>query len=289
MGTAGSKFYHGLDVLPLTEKKNTPSKFRRRYHVSTDQSAKMATYKKKPGSRAQELLQSPWPDWYYLCGFRLLPCVISYFNEPPSIFRSNVKYYLCQETGQHFYNYEDLIRYVDHAKETKISIYSPVSLNRFSQDFVASKLKNESEHCYRNALPRQSLQSSATSQGEKDFDLVETTNLEVSNFQKGESSGKDTILSPEHLGASRLETETSNVVTTDQFPEPGETKRNAQPSNELGADPEQPRPPARDFRFTYFRKRPYARLRQALFNRVEALPIKDVDMSFLGKLEKLIA
>ncbi|KAL4310000.1 hypothetical protein GQ457_01G033450 [Hibiscus cannabinus] len=36
-----------------------------------------------------------------------------------------VKHYLCPATDQHFYSYEDLMRYVRYAKEAKISIYSP--------------------------------------------------------------------------------------------------------------------------------------------------------------------
>ncbi|OMO78643.1 hypothetical protein CCACVL1_14240 [Corchorus capsularis] len=40
-----------------------------------------------------------------------------------------LKFYTCPETGQKFYSYEDLIRYVKYAEGAKLSIYSP--------DFVA--------------------------------------------------------------------------------------------------------------------------------------------------------
>lgn len=42
-----------------------------------------------------------------------------------------LQYYSCPETGQKFYTYEDLMRYVNYAKAAKLSIYSPVSLNIF--------------------------------------------------------------------------------------------------------------------------------------------------------------
>ncbi|OMP00507.1 hypothetical protein COLO4_12603 [Corchorus olitorius] len=34
-------------------------------------------------------------------------------------------FYTCPETGQKFYSYEDLIRYVKYAEGAKLSIYSP--------------------------------------------------------------------------------------------------------------------------------------------------------------------
>ncbi|GKV28668.1 hypothetical protein SLEP1_g37689 [Rubroshorea leprosula] len=34
------------------------------------------------------------------------------------------KYYFCPVTGQHFYTYEDLMRYVTYAKASKLSIYA---------------------------------------------------------------------------------------------------------------------------------------------------------------------
>ncbi|EOX96056.1 hypothetical protein SCA6_015189 [Theobroma cacao] len=38
---------------------------------------------------------------------------------------SRRSYYSCPETGQKFYTYEDLMRYVNYAKAAKLSIYSP--------------------------------------------------------------------------------------------------------------------------------------------------------------------
>lgn len=195
-----------------------------------------------------------------------------------------LSYYLCRETGQHFYSYENLIRYVNHAKEAKISIYSP--------NFEENKLKKRSAKCSRKALSRNRSQSSATRQGEEKFDLAKTTETAVPNSPKQDLTGKDSILASEHVGIFQATVEgeeTLNVVKTDQVAELEEPKSDVQSSVELPSDPVQMRPPARDIRFTYFRKRPYVRLRRALFNRVEALPLEDVDVSFLAKLENLIA
>ncbi|XVF33382.1 hypothetical protein REPUB_Repub17cG0163700 [Reevesia pubescens] len=38
---------------------------------------------------------------------------------------SSLSYYTCPESGQKFYTYEDLMRYVTYAKAAKLSIYSP--------------------------------------------------------------------------------------------------------------------------------------------------------------------
>ncbi|XP_022757238.1 uncharacterized protein LOC111304694 [Durio zibethinus] len=38
---------------------------------------------------------------------------------------SSLSYYTCPESGQKFYTYEDLMRYVNYAKAAKLSIYSP--------------------------------------------------------------------------------------------------------------------------------------------------------------------
>ncbi|XVE77083.1 hypothetical protein DITRI_Ditri13aG0033500 [Diplodiscus trichospermus] len=38
---------------------------------------------------------------------------------------SRLSYYTCPESGQKFYTYEDLMRYVNYAKAAKLSIYSP--------------------------------------------------------------------------------------------------------------------------------------------------------------------
>ncbi|XP_050143460.1 uncharacterized protein LOC126619202 [Malus sylvestris] len=38
---------------------------------------------------------------------------------------SKTSHYLCPATGQHFSTYEDLMRYVNYAKENKLSIYAP--------------------------------------------------------------------------------------------------------------------------------------------------------------------
>ncbi|KAE8724088.1 putative Homeodomain-like protein [Hibiscus syriacus] len=37
---------------------------------------------------------------------------------------SNLSYYTCPESGQKFYSYEDLMRYVKYAKAAKLSIYA---------------------------------------------------------------------------------------------------------------------------------------------------------------------
>ncbi|XP_022770367.1 uncharacterized protein LOC111313835 [Durio zibethinus] len=38
---------------------------------------------------------------------------------------SSLSYYTCLASGQKFYSYEDLMRYVNYAKAAKLSIYSP--------------------------------------------------------------------------------------------------------------------------------------------------------------------
>lgn len=124
------------------------------------------------------------------------------------------------------------------------------------------------------------------------MDMAKASDTVVTNSPKWDSSGKDTILESEDFGTFEawLEgEETPNVVETDQVPILEEPKCNVQFPAELRSDPGQMRLPARDIRFTYFRKKPYARMRQALFDRVEALPIEDIDDSFFAKLENLIS
>ncbi|TKY63866.1 suppressor protein SRP40 [Spatholobus suberectus] len=38
---------------------------------------------------------------------------------------SKAPFYYCPYTGQHFYSYSDLMRYVDYAKKAKLGIYAP--------------------------------------------------------------------------------------------------------------------------------------------------------------------
>lgn len=39
--------------------------------------------------------------------------------------RPAISVYKCEETGQQFYKYEDMMRYVNYAKQAKLGIYSP--------------------------------------------------------------------------------------------------------------------------------------------------------------------
>ncbi|XP_021817030.1 uncharacterized protein LOC110759284 [Prunus avium] len=53
--------------------------------------------------------------------------------------------YWCPATGQHFFTYEDLMRYVNYAKEAKLSIYAP--------DFNSNKTRKKAGFIPRRTRP----------------------------------------------------------------------------------------------------------------------------------------
>lgn len=58
---------------------------------------------------------------------------------------SETSYYWCPRSGQHFFTYEDLLRYVKYAKEAQFSIYSP--------DFHSMKLRKKANWFPRTNKP----------------------------------------------------------------------------------------------------------------------------------------
>ncbi|KAK8979904.1 hypothetical protein V6N11_066104 [Hibiscus sabdariffa] len=62
---------------------------------------------------------------------------------------SSLSYYVCQESGQKFYSYQDLMRYVNHAKATELSIYA--------DDFVPLKTACKSKKRANTPEPNESI------------------------------------------------------------------------------------------------------------------------------------
>ncbi|GLT84535.1 hypothetical protein SLE2022_027600 [Rubroshorea leprosula] len=107
---------------------------------------------------------------------------------------SEILVYTCQETGQKFYTYEDLMRYVKYAKSAKLGVYSPY----FDQQSSNSKKTAGSSYVD---------ESDNESSGSKysDPDLPHIASLELVPADKKASMDK-------HSGSeekTRLEEETS--------------------------------------------------------------------------------
>ncbi|KAJ8748883.1 hypothetical protein K2173_013316 [Erythroxylum novogranatense] len=93
--------------------------------------------------------------------------------------------YICQATGQHFYSYERLARYVKYAKAAEVSIYA--------QDFNADDFKRKSGR-FKGQLPLVGEHSSAVCQEpaavEKSPEEEMTILLGVTDSAEGCSAGE---------------------------------------------------------------------------------------------------
>ncbi|KAK8630983.1 hypothetical protein V6N13_079751 [Hibiscus sabdariffa] len=97
---------------------------------------------------------------------------------------SSLSYYTCHESGQKFYSYADLMRYVKHAKATELSIYA--------DDFVPLKTARRSKKRANTSEPSEKI----LDLDESIFELPPITSLDFlddmtpAEFERLSTSGK---------------------------------------------------------------------------------------------------
>ncbi|KAJ7951104.1 ATPase 10, plasma membrane-type-like protein [Quillaja saponaria] len=102
--------------------------------------------------------------------------------------------YYCPETGQHFYSYNELTRYVNYAMEAQLGIYA---LNykslKLKNKAGAAKLKKEFglSRRKRKYSSTSSSKSSTVVQGKETMDMSETSDPDYGSEEKSSQTGSE--------------------------------------------------------------------------------------------------